>query len=85
MIGVLSECLKLRDYDVLTNVHMALGSFILSKNDYVKKKSVEFGCLDLLLDSNEESPFLRIRRICSQILSNTEAYLFDYNETVKNK
>jgi hypothetical protein len=57
--------MRIRDYDVLTNVYMTLGNFILSKNDFVKKKAVEFGCLEMLLESNEVSPYLRIRRICT--------------------
>mmetsp|Transcript_9028 Transcript_9028/g.8458 ORF Transcript_9028/g.8458 Transcript_9028/m.8458 type:complete len:99 (+) Transcript_9028:527-823(+) len=30
MIPVLQECIKLKDYDVLTNAYTGLGSFVLS-------------------------------------------------------
>jgi hypothetical protein len=49
---VLRECTRIKDYDVLTNIYTAIGGFVLSKNEYVKKKAVELGCLELLLISN---------------------------------
>jgi hypothetical protein len=53
---------------------------MLSPLEHVRKRAVELGCMEILLDSNEESEFLRIRRICNSVLQQTDPRLFEYND-----
>jgi hypothetical protein len=41
---------------------------MLSPIEYVRRRVVELGCLDLLLEANEISDIFRIRRICNSVL-----------------
>ncbi|CDW78052.1 UNKNOWN [Stylonychia lemnae] len=74
----------INDYDLLTNLYMSFGNLILSKSDHIKKRAVELGCLEHLMDVNESTQYLRIRRICNQILQKTDAQLFEYNDQIKS-
>ena len=40
-INLLKECLTQRDYDLITNIYMAFGNLVLSKNKDIASKAVE--------------------------------------------
>ena len=56
---------------------------MLSPLEYARRRGVELGCLDLLLEANEISDFLRIRRICNSVLQQTDPNLFEYNDHIR--
>ena len=80
MISVIKHCNRLLEYEVLTNTYLSIGNLMLSPLEHVRKRAVELGCMEILLDSNEESEFLRIRRICNSVLQQTDPRLFEYND-----
>ena len=55
----------MNEYEVLTNIYTAIGNLLLSPNEYVKRRSVEQGALEIILETNELSNYLRIKRICN--------------------
>jgi hypothetical protein len=69
IVSVIKHLNRLREYEVLTNTFLSLGNLMLSQVEYVRRRAVDLGCLEILLDSNENSDFLRIRRICNSVLS----------------
>jgi len=71
IISVLKHCSRLKEYEVLTNVYLSFGNLLLSQVDHVRRRAVDLGCLQLLLETNENSEFLRIRRICNSVLQQT--------------
>jgi len=83
IVSVIKHCNRLLEYEVLTNTYLCLGNLMLSPLPYVRQRSVELGCLQLLIESNEEAEYLRVRRICNSVLQQTDARLFEYNETVR--
>jgi len=69
IVSVIKHLNRLREYEVLTNTFLSLGNLMLSQVEHVRRRAVDLGCLEILLDSNENSDFLRIRRICNSVLS----------------
>ena len=84
IISVIKHCNRLSEYEILTNTYLSLGNLMMSPMEYVKKRAVELGCMEILLDSNEESEFLRIRRICNSVLQQTDPRLFEYNDLCRS-
>lgn len=82
IISVLKHCNRLKEYEVLTNLYLSFGNLLLSHIEHVRRRAVELGCLSLLLETNENSEFLRIRRICNSVLQQTNPQLFEYNESL---
>ncbi len=80
IISVIKHANRLLEYEVLTNTCLSIGNLMLSPHEHVRKRAVELGCMEILLDSNEESEFLRIRRICNSVLQQTDPRLFEYND-----
>ncbi len=80
IISIIKHCNLLHEYEVLTNTYLSIGNLMMSPMDHVRKRAVELGCMEILLDSNEESEFLRIRRICNSVLQQTDPRLFEYND-----
>jgi hypothetical protein len=37
----------------------------------------------MLIESNEEAEYLRVRRICNSVLQQTDPRLFEYNESIR--
>lgn len=85
IVSVLKHCNRLKEYEVLTNVFLSLGNLMLSQLDRVRTRAVDLGCLDVLLEANENSDFLRIRRICNSILQQTDPRLFEYNDAIRGR
>jgi hypothetical protein len=84
ILSVIKHCNRLKEYEVLTNLYLALGNLMLSQLEHVRRRAVDLGSLDILLDSADQSEFLRIRRICNSILQQTDPRLFEYNEQIKS-
>ncbi len=78
MIPVIKHFTYLVEYEVLTNIYMAIGNFILSPKEYVRKRSVDLGLLEIISEASQETTYLRFKRICNSILQKTDPQLFDY-------
>lgn len=55
IVSIIKHEMKLNEYEVLTNLYLSLGHLTLTKYDYVKRRSVELGCLSMLLEANENT------------------------------
>lgn len=47
-IPVIKHFSYLVEYEVLTNIYLAIGNFILSPKENMRKRSVDLGLLDLI-------------------------------------
>jgi len=80
------NCLKLRDYEVLTHLYKSLGNFLTSGDQEIRRKAVYQGCLQEMLQAHEMSPFFRIRRICTEYLNQIAQFdveMFEINDTMQ--
>ena len=65
----MKDCMNLKDYEVHTNLYKALGNFMISKEQDIRKKMVHHGILQDFLEAHECSQYFRIKRICSEYLN----------------
>jgi hypothetical protein len=84
IVSVIKHCNRLLEYEVLTNTYLSIGNLMMSPMEHVRKRAVELGCMEILLDSNEECEFLRVRRICNSVLQQTDPRLFEYNDLCRS-
>lgn len=82
-MSVVKHCSRLQEYEVLTNTYLSLGNLLLSPLHHVKQRAVDLGCLEMLIESNEEAEYLRVRRICNSVLQQTDPRLFEYNDSIR--
>jgi hypothetical protein len=85
IVSVIKHLIKLKEYEVLTNGFLTIGNLMLSPLDHVRSRAVDLGCLDILLETNENSEFLRLRRICNSVLQQTDPRLFEYNDAIRGR
>lgn len=50
IVSVIKHCNRLSEYEVLTNTYLSIGNLMMSPMEHVRKRAVELGCMEILLD-----------------------------------
>jgi hypothetical protein len=69
------------DYEVHVNIYTALGSMLMSPHLEVRQAVQQHGGLKEVEEAQDNSPFFKVRRICSTVVSNLDDPAF----TIQNR
>lgn len=88
MIDLLLESMDLNDYEIQTGLYQTIGNILTSPDAEVRKLMVRRRLLHLVIETQEQSRFYKIKRICGEYLGMVlDRYpsMFELNEIYHKK